>query len=212
MSSIVTPQWSFSLLKEKDVYEPAEDSFLLLDAIEQDLKQLTSTKPNIILEIGSGSGVIITALASVFKTDAFCLAVDINIDACTVTKNTAQLNNVQVDVINANLLDGVHLREAIDVIVFNPPYVATESEETLVEGIAQAWAGGENGREILDRLLPSISKAISNTGVLYLVAISYNDVENLIVQMKPYDLKGEIIMRRQIQGELLFILKFSKMK
>ncbi|KAL6960092.1 peptide chain release factor N(5)-glutamine methyltransferase, partial [Sarracenia purpurea var. burkii] len=56
-----------------------------------------------------------------------------------------------VDILNANLLESLQLRETIDVIIFNPPYVATESDETLVKGIAQSWAGGEKGREILDR-------------------------------------------------------------
>lgn len=57
----------------------------------------------------------------------------------------------QVDTIQSNLLEAIVLREIIDVIIFNPPYVETEDSETLEKGIAQSWAGGVRGRMVLDR-------------------------------------------------------------
>lgn len=43
--------------------------------------------------------------------------------------------------------------------VFNPPYVPTPTEEIGRRGIAQAWAGGPQGRVIIDQFLPKVSKA-----------------------------------------------------
>ena len=51
---------------------------------------------------------------------------------------------------NADLLKSFKLNGTIDVIIFNPPYVETEEEETLLAGISQSWAGGAKGRKILD--------------------------------------------------------------
>ena len=52
------PTPNISHLKAKDyerIYEPAEDTFALLDALEQDAEELKSAKPRICLEIGSAS-------------------------------------------------------------------------------------------------------------------------------------------------------------
>lgn len=90
-------KWNTKLLSARNVYEPAEDTFLLLDALENDIENLMKINPHIILEIGPGSGIIIAALASVLKSRVQCFAIDINPDACIVTRNTAELNNVTVN-------------------------------------------------------------------------------------------------------------------
>ncbi len=98
-SCVVIQKWNISYLREKNVYEPAEDTFLLLDALEDDIQNLTSSKPGVVVEIGPGSGIVITAISNVLKKNAYYLAVDINPDACLLTKNTAELNGVKVIIV-----------------------------------------------------------------------------------------------------------------
>lgn len=51
---IPTPDLSHFKSKDyDDIYEPAEDTFALLDALEQDVDMLKSVKRRICLEIGS---------------------------------------------------------------------------------------------------------------------------------------------------------------
>jgi release factor glutamine methyltransferase len=40
--------------------------------------------------------------------------------------------------------------------IFNPPYVPTPDDEVSKPGIAQAWAGGHQGRVVMDRLLKEV--------------------------------------------------------
>lgn len=97
------------------VYEPSEDTFLMLDALQQDLEHTVlgrllstahpSTKcgPLLIIELGSGAGLIITAVAKALRDNeslatigTHCVAVDLNPAACCATAQTSKLSGVQV--------------------------------------------------------------------------------------------------------------------
>lgn len=53
-------------------------------------------------------------------------------------------------VVQSNLVEGLLLKQFIDVLVFNPPYVpSVEGEEKDI--IDKAWAGSEKGRSTVDR-------------------------------------------------------------
>ena len=118
------------------VYEPSEDTFLLLDAIEQDSGLLLATRPRIVLEVGSGSGTPITALVQLLSPPRtacppLAFATDINEHAARGTLATARANGAAVEAVRTNLVDALAQRLAgvVDVLLFNPPYVPTESSE-----------------------------------------------------------------------------------
>ena len=60
-------------------------------------------------------------------------------------------------------------------IVFNPPYVATDGEELdqaqSRKGIEAAWAGGQHGIQVLEDFLPQAKQRLSAHGVIYLLLI-----------------------------------------
>lgn len=202
----------------KYVYEPAEDSFLLLDALEADLPKLRSQKPAICTEIGSGSGVIITAVAKALPETA-CFAIDINARACDVTKRTALQNGATLNVINMNLLNGFR-PGMIDVLIFNPPYVVTSDEEIdsneapndnpFNDKIIQSWAGGTNGRIIMDRVFDAMDNILSPNGVAYILVIEENKPKEIIEIMNAKGFLGSIIAERRIRGEHLYIIRFQR--
>jgi len=82
-----------------------------------------------ILDIGTGSGCIAISLAKNLP-NAKITALDISKNALEVAKENAELNNVNIDFINADIFE-YHSDKKYDVIVSNPPYV-TESEKTLM--------------------------------------------------------------------------------
>ncbi|XP_076623675.1 hemK methyltransferase 2 [Colletes latitarsis] len=210
-----TPVTNLSAKDLETVYEPSEDSFLLIDALEADLKVLKATKPVMCLEIGSGSGVVITALAMAFSDhcQSYHLAIDIDSDACKVTRKTAMLNSVDVDVIQMDLLGCIRNNCVFDVVVFNPPYVVTSDEEILdVKFLFKTWAGGTNGRKVMERVFSRIPTILSDTGTFYLLVIKENDPEYILRIFKDLNMVGEIVTERKIRGEHLYILRFKKIK
>jgi release factor glutamine methyltransferase len=79
------------------VYEPSDDTFLLCDALENDREMMSEIQPGVVLEVGCGSGCVITFLSMLLLEQgipALSLATDINPKAAAVTLRTAKANNV----------------------------------------------------------------------------------------------------------------------
>ncbi|WVR03406.1 hypothetical protein IAU60_000397 [Kwoniella sp. DSM 27419] len=216
--SLPTPQ--IAHLTEDDyehIYEPAEDSFILLDALEQDAELLRASKPTICVEIGSGSGIASTFLSNLLGSDtSLILSTDINERACKATIRTGQANNTTLNPIRCNLVQALSTRLArqIDVMLFNPPYVPTEEEELAAtqaqRGIGGAWAGGEDGMAITNVLLAQLPQLLAPGGRLYLVAVAQNKPAAIIQQMASLGLLGEEIIKRRAGRELLSVLRISR--
>ncbi|XP_059059080.1 methyltransferase N6AMT1 [Achroia grisella] len=190
------------------VYEPAEDSFLLIDALEKDLQYLKAKNPTFCLEVGSGSGVVITAFGMVFP-NTFCVSTDINWKACEMSISTAKYNKVLLEPVNMDLVN-FFVDNKFDVIIFNPPYVVTESQECGGKDITASWAGGIKGREITDRLLHMIPKKLAEDGTFYLLLIQDNIPNEVIEIMRMHGFKSELVIRRIVRNEHQLVLKFYK--
>ncbi|KAJ8253228.1 hypothetical protein GJAV_G00210500 [Gymnothorax javanicus] len=195
-----------------EVYEPSEDSFLLMDALEQDADKLQHIKPSICLEVGCGSGVVSAFLASIVGPEAVFLCTDVNAAAAQCTVETGRCNGVTLHPVVTDLVACLlpRLCGQVDIMLFNPPYVVTPSEEIGSCGIEAAWAGGRRGREVMDRFFPLVSELLSNQGLFYLVTIAENDPEEIIQLLGQFGLQGAVCLSRRAGRESLSILRFRR--
>lgn len=208
-----TPNYShLSKRYSEDVYEPAEDTFLLLDALESDMQFLHQLRPSLCLEIGTGSGIVLTSLATIIGKSAVYFATDINPRAADCAMETGALNGVDFDVVIDDLGRSMlpRLRGMVDVLLFNPPYVVTPSSEVGSQFIDAAWAGGVDGREVIDKFLPTAVNLMSEIGVFYMVLIDKNKPDEICRTLRGLGLEGEVILKRKAGIENLLIVKFRK--
>jgi release factor glutamine methyltransferase len=108
-------------LKDFDnVYEPAEDTFLLTDVLGLEKASIRSMTDIVSIELGVGSGYV-----STFFVDKYNdyikkhICVDINDDALRLTSRIInRMKFVNVDIVKSNLFENV--KEKVDFIIFNP--------------------------------------------------------------------------------------------
>lgn len=147
-ATAMLPTPSTSHVSFDNIYEPAEDSFLLLDTLSSAsestfLKERfpANTTSPLIVEVGTGSGVVLAFIAAnvshiLGRSDVAVLGSDINLLAsraslATTTRAISDSDTGRHD--RATLLDTVTCdllgplqSQQVDVLIFNPPYVPTE--------------------------------------------------------------------------------------
>jgi release factor glutamine methyltransferase len=129
------------------VYEPAEDSYLLLDTLSSTSEKsflhnrfnrdITANKGSpLVLEVGVGSGVVLAFVAAnagtIFgRDDVLTIGTDISKFACQAASQTVQSAVRKIDkatflhVVNGDLASSIRAK-SVDVLIFNPPYVPAE--------------------------------------------------------------------------------------
>ena len=93
--------------------------------------------PNIILDIGTGTGCIPIALKANLP-QANVSAIDVSEKAIEVAKRNAELNKVEVNFIQANILeveDLSQLPSSYNIIVSNPPYVRNLEKQEIKKNV-----------------------------------------------------------------------------
>lgn len=104
---------------------------------------------------------------------------------------------------------------SIDLLLFNPPYCVTSTEELhepREDGsfLHLAWAGGLRGREITDRLLAHVGKLLSLKALFYLVVIKENDPEEIMNILSYQGFQAKTVASRKVKNEHLSIIRFAR--
>jgi len=153
----------------KGVYEPAEDTFLLMDHLNcgED-----------VLEIGTGTGIISIYCA---MKGSRCTATDINRKALECAEANAKLNGVRIDFRHSDLFQGISGK--YDTIIFNPPYLPTE--DNIEE--SEQWDGGPDGFKVTRPFLSNAYEFLKEEGEVYLVLSDLTDMDSLLSEFQNYN-------------------------
>ncbi|SBS87906.1 methyltransferase-like protein, putative [Plasmodium ovale] len=199
----------------KNVYLPGSDTFAFIEALKDEVESFTQDI-NVALEMGSGSGYLILSMYELLLNRNIKIGVlycvDINKDACSCVRNIASENKIaNVEIINADLFNNIRKCGQFDLIIFNPPYVATEQGEMNRTDIVASYAGGEHGREVILKFLLSVYDYVSDNGVIYIL-LEKNNMPHETMNSEQITNKFHCtqIKEKQTLNETIFIYKLSK--
>ncbi|NQV09435.1 methyltransferase [Candidatus Woesearchaeota archaeon] len=166
------------------MYEPREDSFLIL-------KQIGKYATGTVLDMGTGSGI----LAKEASKTANVTAIDINPEAKKYCKG--------IKFIVSDLFSNV--KGKFDLIIFNPPYLPNDPR---VEDVA--LDGGEKGYEIIEKFLKNAHEYLSNQGKILLLFSSLTGKEKVedIIKKKRFYYKE--LSRQKLHYEELYVYLIDK--
>ena len=170
------------------VYKPAEDTFLLADAI--------TNERGSILDMGSGTGYVAIKNAKNNPANEVW-ASDIDERAINNIIHNANKNNVKIKVIKSDLFEKIPKK--FDVIAFNPPYLPSDEE------VENAHLYNDNG--VITKFIREVKNYLKENGRFYLLLSSatpdLNEKLKLISEMYEY----KIVKRKRLFFEELVIIK-----
>ncbi len=171
------------------VYEPAEDSFMIAE-------NLLVSKGEKVLDMGTGCGILGVVAA---EKASLVVSVDINPDAVRCAKENAKINGVAEKMlfINGDLFSMIRPGVKFDLIMFNPPYLPSDIGEDR-EWIVMAWAGGLNGRAVIDRFLHDVQDYLRIGGRVLLVQSTLADVDMTLKIFEGKGFKARIVEKRNL--------------
>mmetsp|Transcript_29080 Transcript_29080/g.93777 ORF Transcript_29080/g.93777 Transcript_29080/m.93777 type:complete len:163 (-) Transcript_29080:49-537(-) len=125
------------------------------------------------------------------------MAIDVNGRAAELTRRTARADGSRVDAIRGDLLTSMR-DEAIDVVIFNPPYVTTPSDDVGGDTIEASWAGGRRGRVVIDRLLTAdgLRRCLADGALLYLLLSDENEPAEVLAALASLGFEATTVLAR----------------
>jgi release factor glutamine methyltransferase len=185
-------------LVDEHVYEPAEDTFLIAEKmrVEED---------DTVLDMGTGCGILTVLAAEKAKS---VLAVDVNPYALRCAGMNAENNGVKkrIEFRRGDLFQPIKQNERFSLILFNAPYLPSEPDEEK-SWIGKAWAGGRNGRKILDRFVMDAPNFLAAGGRIQLVQSSLSDVNRTIEMFGELDLRATVVAQVKVAFESIVLVE-----
>jgi release factor glutamine methyltransferase len=188
----------YVFMVDEHVYEPAEDTFLIAEkmAVEED---------DVVLDVGTGCGILAVLAAEKAKS---VVAVDINPHAIECASRNAETNGARekIDFRHGDLFQPIKKNERFSLILFNSPYLPSEPDEES-SWIGKAWAGGPNGRKVIDRFMADAPCWLADGGRILLVQSSLSDVNRTLKLFNEMNLRATVVAQVKVPFESIVLVE-----
>lgn len=181
-----------------EVYEPAEDSYLLIDVLKN-LKKI-----GWMLDLGTGSGIISLSIGERAKR---IIATDINKEAIRkcLSKIKKRKFSHKCDVIVCDLLTALR-PNMFDIIAFNPPYLPDDGYSIPLD---VATIKDMPKGDVIIRFIRMLPKYLGN-GRAFMVASTLSDLNKIKREINQLGMKCRIISSKKFFFEEIVVFEISK--
>jgi len=163
--------WSLTFHVNPHVLIPRPETELI---VEESLRLFRDARPSSILELGTGSGAVIVALAKELDSD-IRIATDRSVEAVFTARGNAESLGFEgrIQFLAADLFQAFKTGSTFDLIVSNPPYVSREEYADLPREIkdfepSEALMADQGGLAVLHRILNEAPAYLKPKGRLLL--------------------------------------------
>ena len=83
--------------------------------------------------------------------------------------------------------------------------------KVVSNSLYRSWAGGLQGRQVMDRfLLNTVPTLLSPNGILYLITIKQNNINEISDQLKVMGFHMQIVLQRKCGIENLMAVRITR--
>jgi release factor glutamine methyltransferase len=188
----------------RDVFIPRPETETL---VMETLEVIAGSSRPRVLDVGTGSGCIAVAIAVHARTAAVT-AIDLSEAALAVARRNAARHGIaeRVTFLQGDLLEPLPDAPHFDVIVSNPPYVATTDVDRLPPDVTghephQALFAGADGLDTIRRLIEQSPQCLAPGGVL-LIEFSPEQATGITALLTAHGAYTDVTIVRDLHQNL----------
>ncbi len=195
--------WDLEFEVTRDVLVPRPETEVIVEeAVARVARPSLDDRPLVIVDVGTGSGCLAVALAREFPL-ARVTAIDVSAAALGVARRNAARHGVaaRIEFLEGRGLSGVDDRP--DLIVSNPPYVATTAMDALPPEVRYeplvALFAGPDGLDEIRQLLADAESRLRPDGWL-IFEFGYDQADAVVGQAARHPALLLVEVRADLQG------------
>ena len=196
------------ILVNEDVLIPRYETEYLVEKIINRIRKHLKDETIKILDLGTGSGCIAISLGKELNCEVD--AIDISAKALNLAKQNAKENNIKINYIKNDMLNGFNKK--YNVIVSNPPYISrTEKIMDIVRlnEPDEALYADNNGLYYYEQILKNIYNNLEDRFIIG-VEIGYKQAKDIIKIINKYLDNVKITVEQDLSGKDRYIFIVSE--